>query len=140
MRRGPLTRALLGLAVLGTAACGSRGVGNTTDSGASPSCADLPAAHAAALAQAKRCDPDGGRNECQILVKLDLLCGCQTIVNDATVVNAMEREWDNMQCASMPLYTKGTVCSPGCRVEQSAPCIAVDGGVGVCHVEGDPLP
>lgn len=134
-----MPRALVVLLVLGAAACGSvlkpsdANEVSSDDGSAktSHSCADLPTLHTAALATARSCDPSGGSAQCQSSVRLDLLCGCMTYVNDATTVNALYAEWQAQDCPATPPYQMSG-CVTGCLVEAPRTCVAVDGG-GVCE-------
>jgi hypothetical protein len=141
-----MRRALLLLVVASATACGKSGApGVRADAGADArapasdaavSCADLPAAYRAALLTAQACDPDAG-GQCSIGVRLDLLCGCATYVNDPTLPHDLNAEWQAQNCATSPSYsTMG--CVTGCRVEAPRTCVAVDGGGGICHEPGDP--
>jgi len=136
-----LRRSLLTPVLLGVAACGSSGAPSARGDGAATdapvSCADLPAAYRAALVTAQACDPDGGAGQCSIGVRLDLLCGCATYVNDPTLPHDLIAEWQAQNCLSTPLYQM-MGCPTGCRVETPRTCVAVDGGTGVCEEPNTP--
>jgi hypothetical protein len=123
------------LLVLCGTACNTKGGAPAADAATSdavPSCAELPNAYAAALIEASRCNPDGGRNECQIRVTLNLLCGCQTIVNDDTEVKALSAAWQARSCPAAPEYQM-TTCPAGCLQETTRVCAPTDAG-GTCQL------
>jgi hypothetical protein len=126
--------ALVMLVLCGTA-CDTKDGAAAADAATSdgaPSCAELPDAYAAALIEASRCNLDGGRNECQIRVTLNLLCGCQTIVNDDTEVKALSTVWQARSCTAAPEYQM-TTCPAGCLQESTRVCAPTDAG-GTCQL------
>jgi hypothetical protein len=141
-----MRRWLLGIAMLGAAACGGgssssspRVDASSSTGGASGtdgptfevahSCAVLPDLYIAQLGTAKSCDPDGGAAQCQASVTLDLACGCQTFVNDPSVLNDLAAQWKAQACAQSDVGAMG--CVGGCKQEGPATCVAVGGG-GAC--------
>jgi hypothetical protein len=132
--------ALILASTLASVACGNSGTPSPHADAAADtpvSCADLPAAYRAALVTAQACDPDGGAGQCSIGVRLDLLCGCATYVNDPTLPHDLIAEWQAQSCLSTPLYQM-MGCVTGCRVETPRMCVAVDGGTGVCKEPDTP--
>ena len=81
--------------VLVAAACGGTSVieggggGGQGGAGAASSCADLEQAHAAALLEARRCDPSVDEPTCTELVFQDLPCPCQEVFVDVFRTDAL---------------------------------------------------
>ena len=113
--------------MLGAVACSD---GPSNAGGVAHSCTNLPTLYATALENARTCDP-GSAAPCRTLVRLDLLCGCQTYVDDPTAVNALFAEWQAKACATTPPFQTMT-CVDGCREEVPRTCIAGN-TVGSCQ-------
>ena len=132
--------ALILASMFAGAACGNGGTPSPHTDAATDapiSCADLPAAYRAALVTAQACDPDGGAGQCSIGVRLDLLCGCATYVNDPTLPHDLNAEWQAQSCAETPLYQM-MGCVTGCLDETPRICVTVDGGAGLCEEPNTP--
>ena len=66
--------------------------------------------YGAALLAAKKCTP-GATNQCQELVNNSLSCpGCKQFVNDTTTLTAIQAEWDDQNCGSMPHACPAIAC------------------------------
>lgn len=64
-------------------------------------CAEISADYAAALAQAKRCDPKLSKVQCAVRVPSSLQCGCPTAFNYETpALNRLALEWQRNECST----------------------------------------
>ena len=53
----------------------------------------------------------GASGQCQQLVNRSLSCpGCKQYVNDTTTLSAIQTEWDNQNCSSVPHACPAIAC------------------------------
>ncbi|HSS39141.1 MAG TPA: hypothetical protein VLT58_10260, partial [Polyangia bacterium] len=90
-------------------------------------CADLQTAYAAALARAKSCSPNGS-NQCQDTAPSSLDCGCETFVNDKTMVDQIQSSWNQAGCQNMTSLCPAIACVR----PKSGSCRPADGGGSSC--------
>jgi len=86
---------------------------------------------------AEQCDV-AAKGTCAQLVRASLSpCGgCQTYVNDATTLNAIQAAWLAQKCNDVRVLCPAIACvQPGGSV-----CVAGDGGGGLCQTEVGVLP
>jgi hypothetical protein len=82
----------------------------------------------AALMAAKKCTP-GETNQCQALADSSLSCpGCKQFVNDTTALSAIQTEWDNQSCSSVPHACPAIAC----LVPTASVCSSSGSGSGTC--------
>ena len=114
-----------GSATGGHAAGGSGGGGQ----GGGKSCDALETDYGNALTAAKKCTL-GATNQCQQLVNSSLSCpGCKQYVNDATMLSAIQTEWDDQNCSSVPHACPAIACIvPTTSVCTSSPTSGGPGG------------
>ncbi len=110
-----------------TATGGTHGSGGNGGSTGGPSCTQIQAAYAAALATARACSVDG-TNQCQKMVASALGCGgCPTFVNDDSGLSQLSNEWNQAGC------NQNLICTDGaCLAPTSATCKARDAGGAAC--------
>ena len=117
---------------------GGSGTGGGGGQGGGKSCGMIESDYGAALTAAKKCTP-GAANQCQELVNSSLSCpGCKQYVNDTTGLDAIQTEWDDQNCGSMPhacpaiacLVPTASVCTSGSNTT-GGPSSGVD-PTGVC--------
>ena len=105
---------------------GSGGSGGASVGDAGKDCATLSTEYAAAIADAKRCNPSDPM-ACQMMAPASLSCGCPMHVNDATRVQSLAQEWIASGC-------RRVICDIACINRTVGQCYAPDGGdVGACY-------
>jgi hypothetical protein len=89
---------------------GQPGTGGTGGQGGGKSCDALETDYDNALTAAKKCTL-GATDQCQQLVNGSLFCrGCKQYVNDATTLSAIQTEWDDQNCSSVPHACPAIAC------------------------------
>ncbi len=108
---------------------GGTGGGKGTGGSGGETCAQLATDYSNAVTAAKKCTLDAA-NQCQQLVAGSLGgCGCDTYVNDATMINAIKTEWTSQGCATGPTCNIACVV-PGPGVCNTDPTGSTPGGPG----------
>lgn len=117
-----------------TGATGGGGTGATGGTGGSTATCDmLESAYAAALAEAKTCNPVLSSLQCTQVVDTELPCPCTTYVNPANAaavakLASLRAEFDQKQCM------EGIACPAiACIPPQSGGCEPNDPGTGGGH-------
>jgi len=88
-------------------------------------CPTLLSKYAAALVEAKRCDPMANGPQCQQTARLTLPCStCTTHVNEVSQLNMLRSMYDAAGCPTL-------ICPVSCPAPGAGACTAVDGG-GMC--------
>jgi hypothetical protein len=107
---------------------GGSGTGGTGGQGGK-SCDALETDYGNAITAAKKCTL-GASNQCQQLVNSSLSCpGCKQYVNDTTTLSAIQTEWDNQNCSSVPHVCPAIACVvPTTSVCTSNPTSGSPGG------------
>lgn len=105
---------------------GSGGSGKGTGGTGGESCAQIETAYATALQQAKSCSL-GASNQCQQTAPSSLACGCDTFVNDRSMLDTLQSRWNQANCQN------GALCPAiACIMPKSASCRATDAGGPAC--------
>jgi hypothetical protein len=113
----------------GATGTGGKGTGGSTGTGGqggNPSCDALTTDYTTALGQAKLCTP-GAPDQCQQMVDSSLSCpGCQTYVNDTTMLDAIDAQWAAAGCDKMHFVCPAIACV----VPGPASCVPSGAGPG----------
>ena len=109
---------------------GSTGAGGSAVDGGLSSCGTLAAEYAAVLSGAKSCTA-GAAGQCGKEVPSSLSpcsSGCAELVNDSSVLDALQQQWEAAGCADVEVLCPLIACAP----PTGATCVPSDAGGSIC--------